>query len=53
MNTLEKERLSKISEFFVRKRIIKACIPILINNIFGKKAAKIIFKIYPKMEYWS
>ena len=50
---LEKERLSKISEFFVRKRIIKACIPILINNIFGKKVAKIIFKIYPKMEYWS
>jgi len=50
---LERERLSKISEFFVRKRIIKACIPILINNIFGKKAAKIIFKIYPKMEYWS
>ena len=50
---LEKSRLSKITSTFVRKRKIKACIPILINNIFGKKAARFIFKIYPKMAYWS
>jgi SAM-dependent methyltransferase len=50
---LEVERLSKISNSFVKRRAIKACIPILINNIFGKKAAKFIFKIYPKMELWS
>jgi SAM-dependent methyltransferase len=50
---LEKERLAKITSNFVRKRKIKACIPILINNIFGTRAAKYIFRIYPKMEYWS
>ncbi len=50
---LEKERLAKITSRFVRKRKIKACIPILINNIFGTKAAKYIFRIYPKMELWS
>lgn len=50
---LEKERLAKITSNFVRKRKIKACIPILINNIFGEKAAKHIFRIYSKMEYWS
>lgn len=45
---LEKERLSKISKFFVRKRRIKACVPILIKSIFGKKWSKMIFKLYPK-----
>lgn len=50
---LEVERLSKISNSFIRKRAIKACIPILINNIFGRRFAKYIFKIYPKMELWS
>ena len=50
---LEVERLSKISNSFVRRRAIKACIPILINNIFGRRFAKYIFKIYPKMELWS
>jgi SAM-dependent methyltransferase len=50
---LEVERLSKIPNSFIRKRAIKTCIPILINNIFGRRFAKYIFKIYPKMELWS
>ncbi len=50
---LESHLLSQISPSTVRKKEIKACINILINNIFGKKFSKYIFKIYPKMKLWN
>ena len=50
---LEIRRKKNITNYFVRKKAIKACVPILLKAIFGEKVANVIFKVYPKMALWS
>jgi len=50
---LEIRRKKNITNYFVRKKAIKKCVPILLKAIFGEKVANVIFKVYPKMALWS
>lgn len=50
---LENKRKKNITKWFIRKRAIKACIPILIKAIFCERMARNIFIIYPKMGLWN